>query len=217
LAVRFDAVSVREDSAIDTCERGWGISPVRMPDPTFLLERADYERLAKSAQQDPKTGEGVFVYVLDTSPSVVELLGLLPPVLGAPLQTLAVPSAAGVPARASGLTPRPSIEQWITSIRDADAVITDSFHGTVFALIFNRPFVAVGNVERGMARFESLLGRFGLEAHLVQTGGDAAGHAQRVAETLRREIDWSAVNETIASERERGLSFLRTELADARA
>ena len=53
------------------------------------------------------------------------------------------------------------------TVEDADYVVTDSFHGCVFSIIFGKEFVAYANRDRGMARFTSLLRTFGLEVRLV--------------------------------------------------
>ncbi|MCS2652122.1 polysaccharide pyruvyl transferase family protein [Bacteroides faecis] len=50
---------------------------------------------------------------------------------------------------------------------DAKLVVTDSFHACVFAIIFNKPFICIGNNKRGMARFQSLLDLFGLQQCLI--------------------------------------------------
>ena len=71
----------------------------------------------------------------------------------------------------------PSVEQWLKAFRDAEMVITDSFHGTVFSIIYNKPFWVVLNDTRGVARFHSLLDKFGLANRIVENPN---------------EIDWSA-------------------------
>ena len=53
------------------------------------------------------------------------------------------------------------------TVADAEYVVTDSFHGCVFSIIFGKEFVAYANRDRGMARFTSLLRTFGLEVRLV--------------------------------------------------
>ena len=57
-----------------------------------------------------------------------------------------------------------SICQWLNNIRCADLVITDSYHGCVFSIIFNRPFVFLGNEGRGNARIESLFEMLGIKS-----------------------------------------------------
>jgi hypothetical protein len=54
---------------------------------------------------------------------------------------------------------------------DADFVITDSFHGTIFSTIFNKPFFTLGNEERGSTRITSLLKMFSLEDRFITNMG----------------------------------------------
>ena len=61
----------------------------------------------------------------------------------------------------------PTVEEWLKGFHDAEFVFTDSFHGCVFSIIFNKPFIAFGNEGRGMARFYSLLKMFGLDELLI--------------------------------------------------
>jgi len=44
-----------------------------------------------------------------------------------------------------------SIEQWLQSFIDAEFIVTSSFHGCISSIIFNKPFIVIGNVERGVA------------------------------------------------------------------
>jgi exopolysaccharide biosynthesis predicted pyruvyltransferase EpsI len=62
---------------------------------------------------------------------------------------------------------QPPLEKWVRGFMDADFVVTDSFHACIFSIIFNKPFVVVGNAKRGMSRFESLLSMFSLQDHLL--------------------------------------------------
>lgn len=103
----------------------------------------------------------------------------------------------------------PPVSAWLTALREADAVLTDSFHGCVFALLFGRPFVTLGNAVRGQARFSSLLSLFGLECRMMG-GADAAAVANRMSEP----IDWRSVNEILCRERERSVDFLRQTLIE---
>lgn len=85
-----------------------------------------------------------------------------------------------------------SVEEYLSYIKNADLVVTDSFHGTCFAILFNRPFVALGNVGRGNSRFESLF------------------RMLNIADT--RNPDWDAINARIESLRSDGIKWLRNAL-----
>ena len=60
-----------------------------------------------------------------------------------------------------------SVPEWLASFSNADFVVTDSFHGMVFSIIFEKDFVVIGNEGRGMDRFVSLLGLLELEDRLI--------------------------------------------------
>nr|ELR5042323.1 polysaccharide pyruvyl transferase family protein [Providencia stuartii] len=61
------------------------------------------------------------------------------------------------------------VTQWLRGFMDSEFVVTDSFHGVVFSIIFNKPFIAIGNSSRGLTRFISLLKLFNLESQLISS------------------------------------------------
>ena len=75
-----------------------------------------------------------------------------------------------------------SIEQWLRAFHDSKYVITDSYHGLVFSIIFNKPFLLLENEKRGNARFESILKMFNLKAN-------------------SEKYDWNYINLTIKKRR----------------
>ena len=99
----------------------------------------------------------------------------------------------------------PSVEEWLKAFHDTDFVFTDSFHGCVFSIIFNKPFIVYGNKERGMARFNSLLKIFGLEARLVTNNEEAK-------KIISQPIDWEKINTIKKEWQEKSLNFLKENL-----
>ena len=100
---------------------------------------------------------------------------------------------------------QPAVEQWLRGIRDSRLVVTDSFHATVFSILFRKPFIVTGNPKRGLSRIESLLSRLGLERHLVTS-----------PEGLDPEFDYSIPDpayERLAELRAEGIDFLSAALA----
>lgn len=199
----FKAVSVREHSGIRLCREIFGVAAVQMPDPTLLLEPADYSRLIRRWWTLRLPKPCMAVYLLDETEekkrltqSIAEQSGLYPQQL----------TAHGDAPRAMDRIPL-SIPQWLRCIRDSECVLTDSFHGCVFAIIFNKPFVCLGNEARGSARFDSLLGTFGLQERLLINPTP-----EQVANLMRNPIDWEQVNAIRSSEKQRALQFLKENL-----
>lgn len=61
-----------------------------------------------------------------------------------------------------------SVEEWVASIANAKMVVTDSFHGCVFSIIFNRPLIFIPNENRGASRFDTLIKQFGIYNNRVR-------------------------------------------------
>ncbi|MEG2403180.1 MAG: polysaccharide pyruvyl transferase family protein, partial [Muribaculaceae bacterium] len=101
----------------------------------------------------------------------------------------------------------PSVENWLGSISKAGFVITDSFHGTVFSIIFNKPFLTILNKERGASRIESLLTMFELTDRIVYSSIEISN------ELLIKNIDYNKVNRIIKDERDSSLEFLKNNLS----
>ena len=86
------------------------------------------------------------------------------------------------------------VTAWLRAFVDAEMTIVDSFHGMVFSIIFNKPFWVIGNAQRGMSRFTSLLKVFHLEDRLLDTE-----HLDEV--DFSKSIDWVRVNAILEEKR----------------
>ena len=200
----FKAVSVREHSGIRLCREHLGVEAVQMPDPTLLLEVENYSRLISRWWTRSLPKPCMAVYLLDETEEKKQLTQAVAEHAGLYPQQL---TAHGDAPRAMDRIPL-SVPQWLRCIRDAECVLTDSFHGCVFAIIFNKPFVCLGNEARGSARFDSLLGTFGLQNRLLNNPT-----AEQVTECMNTPIDWKQVNSIRCSEKQRALQFLKDSLS----
>lgn len=199
----FKVVSVREHSGIRICRDVFGVKAVQMPDPTLLLEQEDYNRLIRRWRTKSTKTPFMAVYLLDETAEKTELVQGLSQCTGLyPQHLMPHPGAEKLMDRLPL-----SIPQWLRFIRDSECVLTDSFHGCVFSIIFNKPFICLGNENRGSARFDSLLGTFGLRDRLVTNYDKDA-----ILQLLNTPIDWESVNEIRHSEQKRAIEFLEEHL-----
>jgi polysaccharide pyruvyl transferase WcaK-like protein len=158
LAPQFDRISVREDSAVTFCKDYLDTIAVHVLDPTMLLSQVDYETLIDTHPTTPSEGD-LFAYVLDRNTENQAIINKVSTELGLkPFELM--------PGDSTNST-YPSVYQWLRSFRDAKFVITDSFHGTVFSILFNKPFISIANETRGKARFSSILNAFKLNQRLI--------------------------------------------------
>lgn len=88
----------------------------------------------------------------------------------------------------------------------ADFIFTDSFHGCVFSILFNKPFVLYVNRNRGVARFDSLLKLFKIEN---RTLSDSNGLESC---RIRQSIDWKPINAKLEEMRSKSMRFLENAL-----
>lgn len=199
LIARFDAVSVREDSGLAICREELGRADAEhVLDPTMLVDPAFYDRVAAPSTKQG-AGQQLLEYVLDFDADHPDVGGTIAAGLGADFSVRSlVLDGARAPI---------DIPAWVRAFKDADFVLTDSFHGMVFSIIFRKNFIAIVNRERGADRFTSLLGLLRLEDRLV----DGAPIEQLNA-IAARPIDYDAVYERLDALRARSADFLRRAL-----
>lgn len=205
LLQKFDAVSVRELSGIRLCKEHFDVEAVQVLDPTLLLNKEDYLAVIGKPLQNRGT---LFNYVLDRSDEKQYIIQKIAertqkkPFDSMPELEDSVYNLYGDIERAV----YPPVENWLSAFVEAEMVVTDSFHGTVFSIINNKPFWVVGNEGRGMARFETLLSLFGLENRLIsiKTLNDT---------DLNDPIDWDKVNAKKAEMQKISLEFLNEALS----
>ncbi|MGL6385599.1 polysaccharide pyruvyl transferase family protein [Aeromonas caviae] len=191
LLQRFDAVGVREDSAVELCLQKFGTQAQHVIDPTLLLDKEVY---CKLVEQDriPRNNGNMMVYVLDKAPEKQEIIQLVANERGLMPFTV-MPGDSEV---------YPPVTQWLRGFMDAEYVVTDSFHGVAFSIIFNKPFIAIGNRDRGLARFTSILKLFGLESRLVFSKDDVS------IDIINDAIDFAKVNAFKAKQQLLAFSFM---------
>lgn len=156
---RFDAVSVREYEGLDTLKKDFDYHRgVKALDPTLLLLADDYRRQIKENDLLDRTQPHVSAYILDESEDKDAILGEVVSRLKLPVKMFSEKLCGE-----KMLT----VSQWLAEFEGADFVVTDSFHGCVFSIIFHKPFVAIVNKGRGGGRFVSLLRDVDLESRLI--------------------------------------------------
>lgn len=172
LVTLFNAISVREDSGIKLCKDKLKIQAEWVLDPTFLLNKEDYIYLIKKADIKP-SGKKLFTYILDNDNNKQSIIESLSSKLGMSTNVvLPFKKYSEVSSKNVDLCTMPPIEQWLMAFYEAEFVVTDSFHGTVFSIIFEKPFIVICNEARGKSRFESLLRLFNLQDRIIFKAGE---------------------------------------------
>lgn len=187
LLAKFDKVSTREDSGVELCKKFLHRNDVvGILDPTMMLNVNDYLDICNNVSF---RGYGIlFAYILDYDADKIELIS-----------KVALQKGLRPIIKYSEQKAELSVEEWLAHFRDAEYIITDSFHGTVFSIIFNKPFNAIINSVRGSGRFHSLLNRFDLRDRIVSESDNINTN----------DIDWNPVKEKLSALKEKTYFFIK--------
>lgn len=198
LVSRFDAVSVRESSAIELCKTHFNIEAQQVIDPTMLLNQDEYIKLIQESGIKESNGS-LLVYILDEQPEITELVNviakereLIPFCLNSRIENQNAPLNERI---------QPPVEEWLRGFYDAEFIVTDSFHACVFSILFKKPFIVYANKDRGLTRIVSLLKMFGLENQLITS--------MAVFDKNRyKDIAWGNVFRILNMQRNKAMDFL---------
>ncbi len=203
LIQQFDLVTVREDSAVKLCADHLKRNAEHVIDPVLLLDKDDYHKIIVKEQASSIQGD-CMLYVLDkdeAKSNLIDTILELGKLNGYTVNRQSADKYDTIDKRTY-----PPVTDWLKGFWDAKFVITDSFHGVAFSILFNKPFIAIGNKERGLARFTSILKLFNLEKRLIFSLADFNDAL------LNQEIDWKGVNEKLDSYRKFSTDLLKTHL-----
>ncbi|NOJ13172.1 polysaccharide pyruvyl transferase family protein [Vibrio splendidus] len=186
---KFAGISVREESGVKVCKDTFGVDSTHVLDPTMMIDLSNYLNIVAEGSNDSdlEKNNELFAYVLDSNNVKTNEIQSFANEMG--LSTRQINDGN---ASANVI----SMENWIGSIYYADHVITDSFHGCVFCIIFNKPFHCYVNRKRGADRFLSLLNMFGLEDRIIES---------KISNDL---INWDNVNTILEENRAKSFDFI---------
>ncbi len=185
----FHQITVRENDAIDILKERLNIKPCRLCDPTLLLSKKEYISFLNIQSNN---NFGISTYILDNDNKKSEIVSFIE------LQKKQRAEYLFCGGQNKG---KMCIEKWLKKIMCSGFLITDSFHGTMFAINFNIPFVTLANEKRGQSRLISVLKTYNLESRMISS-------VKECEEVLQSNIEWDAINAIIENERKNAFAFL---------
>lgn len=191
----FRGVSVREFDGIDKCKDKFLSNSELVLDPTLLVNVNIYNNIIEKYSEN-KIKSDCFCYILDPNKSKMGHINNAfnyPYVINSGLKS----------------KDKDSIGCWLRGIRDCNLVVTDSFHGVVFSIIFNKEFIAIGNSYRGLARFKSILKIFNLTDRLIVEEQLNVDELKRIEKS---KIDYINVNKILNKKRNESFDFISKHL-----
>ena len=190
---KYDYLSVREASAVELLKT-YGLTSEQVLDPTLLFDSTFWEQLASPIKEK----KYVLVYQLHNDIKLGEYANKVAKSKGLPL--LRVSASLHQVLRPGKFIYCPTVGEFLSYIKNADCMITDSFHGTAFALNFNTQFVEVLPHNNTTTRNMNILSLTNLTDRILRNVDDT--------EIAEKEIDFTYANQVISKNREASIRTL---------
>lgn len=207
LLASFTAISVREEIGVSICALAGRNDAVQVCDPTLLLEKSDYQKILNFSGTSNK--RGILAYALNLNKKEDFKWDVVKAFARERQLNLSV-----VPAqkRSRKVLPRkhfffPNVIEFLSAIENATCVVTNSFHGIVFSVIMERPFLAIlqeGETATTNNRVTGFLSSLGLSDRIYEDGD--------FSKKMDTPIDWASVREKLSVLRASSLDFLKNAL-----
>lgn len=207
LLQKFNAVSVREDTGVKLCESLFDINAQHVLDPTLLLDKEEY---IYNFKLHIKQKKNIAVYILDMNDKKMQIIQAISKKMSMPIKYTNNSSCIFKKCLPKSMEEmqKPGVKDWINTIGESSFVITDSFHGTAFSIIFEKEFIAIGNIERGLTRFQSLLKLFDLDKRLI-----LKPETLDINTIISNSIDYNRVNAIKKKKQQDVIDFIRQTLS----
>lgn len=168
---KFDAISVREESGVDICRNSFNVEATHVLDPVFLCSMEAYQEAIDLSKLDLTGEKYVLSYLLDVTEDKLAAVRGTAEKLGLPYRIILdgqkdvekIKAEVGDPNIVNPIR----IEDWLNYFAHAQYVVTDSFHGFCYSIIFHKPMSVFANRHRGMARFDTICKLTDLQNRLV--------------------------------------------------
>lgn len=203
---RFDSISVREQSGVDILKNNFGIdNAVQIYDPTLIADRKIFDKLAEESDLDE--ANYILAYILDSTKEKIKCINEYAKILNKKLIIINNPylnfkyDYRHKPSKHKNYY----LEDFVYLIKNADFIITDSFHGACFSTIYEKKFVAILNKSRGGARYK-IFDDMAL-SHRIIKSIDKIFNIQ-----YTDDVNFTTAKRIIMREREKGLNWLKEAL-----
>lgn len=191
---KYDSISVREDSGVRILKE-FGIESKQVLDPTLLLSKEEWDTLLPLKE---KKEDYILIYQLRPNKKFDEYAKLLAKKTG--LKLVRISPMLFQKIKAGEFHYLPEATEFLWYIKNAKCLLTDSFHGTCFALNFETDFIEI-LPGRFNARNESLLKAMGVENRILKDYADYS--------LFNKKIDWNHINDLHEIQKRASMDYLK--------
>lgn len=195
-----DLLSVREESVIAPLSSITNKEVEKVLDPTLLLEKKEWDKLIlENKITNLKNNKYILVYTLFENDEITKIANYLSEQTGIEIVHFRKYNAYN--NELTSLYSKGPVD-FINAFKNAEYIVTNSFHGLVFSIIFERKFYAVMPKERA-GRLKSLIDTLSLNSRSVTSLEDVQ------ALDIDEQIDYKKVKEILDNEKEKSIKYLK--------
>lgn len=206
----YSSISVREESGIEIVKELCGKDAECVLDPTMTLEAYEWDEIAESAKYKAKNFKGILCYIMPGDNKVVSSIVMVARQLqaktGLPVKYIGIKEYDIFKFGVKDCDIFVSPMDFVAYFKNAEYVVTNSFHGTAFSLIYNKKFYIPINDElkKGKALHERVLS--------ITKKLDAENALVSTSNLELKELDLEKIQNKLSVERKKSLSFLKDSL-----
>lgn len=192
----LDYCSVREEAGVEIIRKLCDKPVSVMPDPTLLVSKNDWEKMCVFPKSSKKY---ILVYKITKADRLLEFAKSLSQKTGMPIIYIPNDLKSGSVGK---LKLNVGPQEWLGYVHNAEYVVTNSFHGTVFSILFGKKFFSEVSekVNPSTSRLKSLLKLFNMEHRTISRFNEAM---------LQDEIKVSDVNEVLKNQSALATDYFR--------
>lgn len=197
----LDEISVREEDAKEKLSKILDKKILVALDPTLLLRKENWESVIKDCTNLNNVNEKyIFSYVVEMNENYLKIVNELSRMTGLRVIHCDIKNPGYNNILKSGYCEGPF--EFVNYIKNAEYVVTTSFHGTVFSTIFHKNFFVIPHKKTG-ARVTNLLNKVGINNRTFNTFEEFKNVNYKSIKT-----DWRQVDKNIEKERAKSIEWL---------
>lgn len=189
---QFDSISVREDDGVKILKDTFNIDSIQLLDGAFHIPKDKLDEMTKNYT---KTEKYIGCFTLPYFQSQKWYGKILDK----------ISKKLNVPVKNYNFNSTKSVEEWLGFIKNADFIVTDSYHAVVFSIIFNVPFIQIANAKT-QSRFMSLFRLLNIDDNSI----NEKNAPNLDIENIIKDYDWDSINQTVSLEIKKAADWLKT-------
>lgn len=191
---KFEKISVREETGRKILKEQVNIDSSVVLDPTLLLDKEEWSRSLNIRKMKKKY---ILTYFLDNDIELKEIASAISKKTGLPIYNITTSTKSFFGEK---VIKNAGPKEWAEYFYNAEFVVTSSFHGTAFAINFEKQFYTYAKNNRA-SRIVDLLSSLGIESRRISNADDV---------DLSKQINYAQVNEKLNGERKKSFEFIES-------